>query len=201
MSSGDIVDAAERQLDDSGLERPHLVGNSMGGFIAIELARRGRASSVCAFSPGGFWSGDLRATTVNDIRRTVRIARRTRFVTPLLMRSPAVRRRAMRDAAVRGDLMSRARAVEIAAEPLDCTVVDDIVGSDERVAPLDPLPCPVTIAWGELDTVLPVRSYEAVVRERLPAAEFVVLPGVGHVPMLDDPDLVARTIVATTEAH
>jgi pimeloyl-ACP methyl ester carboxylesterase len=48
----DMVDAAERYLDECGLDRPHLAGNSMGGFVAIELARRGRAASVCAFSRG-----------------------------------------------------------------------------------------------------------------------------------------------------
>jgi pimeloyl-ACP methyl ester carboxylesterase len=48
----DMVDAAERYLDECGLDRPHLAGNSMGGLVAIELARRGRAASVCAFSRG-----------------------------------------------------------------------------------------------------------------------------------------------------
>jgi pimeloyl-ACP methyl ester carboxylesterase len=50
----DMVDAAERYLDEHGLARPHLAGNSLGGWVAIELARRGRAASVCAFSPAGF---------------------------------------------------------------------------------------------------------------------------------------------------
>ena len=56
VTSADMVDAAERWRDDNGLERPHLVGNSGGGAGAIELARRGRAASVCAISPAGFWS-------------------------------------------------------------------------------------------------------------------------------------------------
>ena len=38
----------------------------------------------------------------------------------------------------------------------------------------------------------------AVARRRLPAARFVSLPGVGHVPMIDDPDAVAAVILATT---
>jgi len=44
----DVVDAAEQYLDEHGLDRPHLAGNSMGGYMAIELARRGRAATVCA---------------------------------------------------------------------------------------------------------------------------------------------------------
>src|ERR1700754_307506 len=43
----DVVDAAEHYLDDHRLERPHLAGNSAGGFVAVELARRGRATTVC----------------------------------------------------------------------------------------------------------------------------------------------------------
>ena len=50
-----MVDAAESFLDEHGLARPHLAGNSLGGWVAIELARRGCAASVCAFSPAGFW--------------------------------------------------------------------------------------------------------------------------------------------------
>ena len=52
----DVIDAAEEYLNEHGLQRPHLVGNSAGGFVALELARRGRAATVCALSPAGFWS-------------------------------------------------------------------------------------------------------------------------------------------------
>ena len=55
----DVIDESERYLDERGLDRPHLAGHSMGGFIALELARRGRAASVCVFSPGGLWSDGL----------------------------------------------------------------------------------------------------------------------------------------------
>ena len=50
-----LTDAAERQLDELGIEQAHLAGNSLGGWMALELARRGRARSVCALSPAGFW--------------------------------------------------------------------------------------------------------------------------------------------------
>ena len=56
VTMSDVVDAAERYLDEHGLDRPHLAGNSMGGYMAIELARRGRAATVCALSPAGLWS-------------------------------------------------------------------------------------------------------------------------------------------------
>ena len=46
-----LVDDVETLLDDHGLHQAHLAGNSMGGWMALELARRGRALSVCALSP------------------------------------------------------------------------------------------------------------------------------------------------------
>src|SRR3954453_8203310 len=67
----DVIDTAERYLDERGLDRPHLAGNSMGGFVALELARRGRAETVCALSPAGFWStGDgSRGQAANKVHR------------------------------------------------------------------------------------------------------------------------------------
>jgi pimeloyl-ACP methyl ester carboxylesterase len=48
-------------FDELRLERPHVAGNSMGGAIGLELARRGAVSSVCAISPAGFWTPAERA--------------------------------------------------------------------------------------------------------------------------------------------
>jgi pimeloyl-ACP methyl ester carboxylesterase len=83
-----------------------------------------------------------------------------------------------------------------------CTVnVDDLVGSNEQIAPLNPLPCPLIIAWSENDAVVPVSACDKIAREPVPQASFIILPGVGHDPMIDDPDLVARTILAVTGAE
>ena len=57
---------------------------------------------------------------------------------------------------------------------------------------------PVTVAWGTSDRVLP-RSSVRVARRQLPKARFVPLPGCGHVPMTDDPDLVARVLLAGSD--
>jgi pimeloyl-ACP methyl ester carboxylesterase len=71
---------------------------------------------------------------------------------------------------------------------------------EEQIAPLDPLPCPITLAWSEKDAMLPVASYGPNARKRLPQATFEILPDVGHDPMMDDPSLVAHTILACTGA-
>src|SRR5689334_5196517 len=51
----DLVDEAERDMDAAGFETAHLVGNSLGGWIALELAARGRARTVTALAPAGGW--------------------------------------------------------------------------------------------------------------------------------------------------
>lgn len=195
----DVVDATERYLDEEKLDRPHLVGNSTGGFVALELARRGRAVSVCAFSPAGFWSDKLRVRAIKRARLGLASMRFTRRAIPLLMKVPSIRRYTVRGFTVHGERLSADEAVGITEEFLECTIVTDICNhADERVVSMDPLPCPITIAWAEGDTVFPLEHYQAAVRERLPHATFTVLPGVGHVPMIDDPELVARTILALT---
>ena len=193
---GDTVDATERYLDDHGLDRPHLAGNSMGGWIAVELARRGRAASVCALAPAGFWSvGEQSHTAATArVKKTVTLSRMPRSIAALGLRSAAVRGVAFNDIACRGGRLSTGQALQMIDDVLGCEVAADLLGTPEFVSDLDPLPCPVTLAWSERDKVFPVAVNGAIARQRLPQAKFVVLPDVGHVPMIDDPALVARTI-------
>ncbi len=116
-----------------------------------------------------------------------------------------MRRLALRsiDVAWRADQVAAARAVEAVEDTVACSVtVDEVFSPDAgQIAPLDPLPCPITLAWSEKDSLLPVATYGKIARERLPQATFKVLPDVGHVPMLDDPALVAHTILGVTGAE
>jgi pimeloyl-ACP methyl ester carboxylesterase len=51
-----LLDAIEQAMDEAGFERAHIVGNSLGGFVALQLAARGRAESVVALAPAGGWA-------------------------------------------------------------------------------------------------------------------------------------------------
>jgi pimeloyl-ACP methyl ester carboxylesterase len=197
-----LLDDAERVLDSLGIATAHLAGNSMGGWMAIELARRGRARSVCALSPGGFWevnSADSNRT-VGVLKRTIADTRRGRPLLPLLAYSRRFRRWALGSSALHGDRVTREELLEGADDVLGCTIAGDILGTLEFIAPLEPLPCPMTIAWSRHDRVLPMNTAGERAKERMPAARFLVLEDVGHVPMWDDPDLVTRTILETTRA-
>jgi pimeloyl-ACP methyl ester carboxylesterase len=200
VTMNDVVDAAEHYLDERGLDRPHLAGNSMGAFMAIELARRERAATVCALAPPGLWSsGDgLQARSLDSRGRVLGRLMRPAF--PLMFRRASVRRFFLRGMAVHGDRLTPAQAVEIVNDALDGAILDDLSADEWHIAPLDPSPCPITVVWSEKDAVLPMAEYARALPERLPQATFEVLAGVGHVPMIDDPGLVATTILAVTGA-
>lgn len=191
-----LVDQTERVLDDLDLATVHVAGNSMGGWMAIELARRGRARSVCALSPAGFWTpgthDETRATST--IRRGRTLARLSRPLAPLAMRSAQVRRLALRDAAEHGERLTPQQAVTFLDDLVQCTAATDLLGTTESVTALDPLPCPVTIAWSSCDRIFPPEVNGATARTLLPGATYRELPGLGHVPMIDDPLACADTI-------
>ncbi|WNG82169.1 alpha/beta hydrolase [Mycobacterium sp. ITM-2016-00316] len=194
-----LVDATEALLDERGLATVHVAGNSMGGWIAVELARRGRARSVCAFSPAGFWTAGERDEThaTNMLRHTRKLSAATRFVAPAALGVPLVRRLAMRFVAERADRLTRRQAVESMRDLLGCDAADDLLGTTEQVEPLGQT-CPMTIAWADGDRIFPPEVNGVTARERIPHAHFVMLRGVGHVPMIDDPALCARTIIDAT---
>lgn len=63
-------------FDGLGLERPHLAGNSLGGRLALHAAIAGRAASVTALSPAGFWRTDQEARYPKAIFRVMQAAAR-----------------------------------------------------------------------------------------------------------------------------
>jgi pimeloyl-ACP methyl ester carboxylesterase len=197
-----VADAVEQLLDDAGLDRAHLVGNSLGGWLACELARRGRASSVVVFSPAGAWA------TQRDGRRVARLMRDGRARSawpgaPRLLASPGLRRRLMKTALERGDRIPTEVAVAMLDDVRSCVLLDGLLGwlgRDGLTRPFDIDPsCAVRVAWAANDRTIPYLAYGRAFRRLLPPwSELVALRGVGHVPTYDDPELVARTVLQVT---
>lgn len=192
-----VADDVERQLDDLQLDRPHLAGNSLGGWVALELARRGRAASVCALAPAGFWEPGARGRVV-ALERAARLARLTRWVAPLGLAVPLVRRLSFAGVAEHGERLTAAQARRATTDLLRCTVLDELITDDAALRPLPEPGCPVHVAWSAHDQLFPPARFAPRVAALVPAATAEVLPDVGHVPMIDDPAAVAATILRTT---
>ncbi|MEZ0580374.1 alpha/beta fold hydrolase [Nocardioides sp. MH1] len=196
-------------LADNGIERPHVVGSSMGGGIGLELGRRGVASAVTAFSPVGFWRAPgLRWT--QSLLSVLRVAAVTSG--PLLDRvveHPVGRAVALGSMfghptrvspeAARGDLAGLAGATAFHAARNDFGRY--FVAADGDPGHLPEIP--VTVAWGTRDVVLVHRTQSAQARRALPFARHVDLPGCGHLPFSDDPVTCARLVLedATQKEH
>jgi pimeloyl-ACP methyl ester carboxylesterase len=195
------ADHFERLLDESGVTSAHFAGNSMGGALSLEMAKRGRARSVVAISPGGGWEANDTAEPERIVRlfaRTQKLARATQRQTPLVMRRPGLRRLVLRDVMTRGDQVPADEAVALARSSVRCSVVDDVFATmrsgSARVVDLDSIECPVLIAWGDHDRILPMERHAGRFRREIPGAQFRVLKGVGHTPMWDAPSLIGSMI-------
>ena len=71
-----LVDAVEEAMDACGWDTAHLVGNSMGGWIAAELAARGRARTMVATSPAGLWTDKEQRYSRTVLRQSYAAAQR-----------------------------------------------------------------------------------------------------------------------------
>ncbi len=203
----DAGDSLEQHLDTLGIDTAHIVGNSMGGSLALELAKRGRARSVVALSPGGGWEiGSAEPERVaRFFARQMRIIRASRRQLPRVMSRPGGRKLALRDIMRHGELVPPSDAVAISLDPLGCTVVDDVLsslrGGRGHLEDLGQVAAPTLVAWAELDRILPLATCSARFKREIPDVDFRVLPGLGHVPMWDDTGLIVETIVGWVDAH
>jgi pimeloyl-ACP methyl ester carboxylesterase len=197
------ADLAEAELDAGGFEKVHIAGNSLGGWLAIELARRGRASSVVAISPGGGWQPGS-----PEHRRLKNVFRRFRAtlhlggpLAPLLSRFSASRRLALAEIVAYPERLTSTEARMILEASWQCDAFDGVLDALSREPPPQPFdahPFPIRLVWGTRDRLLPIRGYSELWRRVLPRAEWVELEGAGHVPMYDDPDAVVRAILDVT---
>ncbi|GAA3898526.1 alpha/beta fold hydrolase [Streptomyces lacrimifluminis] len=178
------------------LDRPHVAGNSLGGLLALELGREKRVRSVTTLSPAGFWSQPERRYAFGVLLAMRRAARS--------MPAPLVERLS-RSAAGRSVLTStiyarpgRRSPEAVVAETLALANAQRFTetlkaGVDIRFT--DDVPgIPVTVAWGTRDLLL-VRRQGVRAKRIIPKARLIRLPGCGHVPMNDDPALVARVLL------
>ncbi|MGW5097530.1 alpha/beta fold hydrolase [Streptomyces nodosus] len=191
-----VVPALGSLCEALEIDRPHVAGNSLGGLIALELGREKLVRSVTALSPAGFWTGAERRyafAVLLAMRNTARrmplpvVERMSRTAAGRTMLTSTIYARPGRRSpeAVVAETLALARAAGFTETLRAGTTVrftEDVPG------------LPVTVAWGTRDRIL-VRRQGVRAKQIIPRARLVRLPGCGHVPMNDDPALVARVIL------
>jgi pimeloyl-ACP methyl ester carboxylesterase len=193
-----LARAVAAQLDAAGIRAPHVVGNSIGGWVALELARIRPVASLTLLAPAGMWP----AATPRYCRYSLRTTRwLTRHGAPILDR--LVRYRVGR-LLVLGQSHGRPARISVAqaraaircmgtAPGFDATLAATI---NNRYVPDGALEVPTTVAYGTRDRILPRRSWRDA--DRLPAGTVIAtLPRCGHIPMYDDPAAVAHLIMTS----
>jgi pimeloyl-ACP methyl ester carboxylesterase len=201
---GGLADLLVAELQKLGITSAHLAGNSLGGWLALELARRGFAKSVVVFSPAGAWSSR------QDYNR---LARAFALVfagvpilitmTSLLLGSASVRKALARQTMEHGDRIPAAEFRAMLRATARTHILPGLLktmGQDGPIAPLAVGSAPIRVVWGECDRVIPFDRYGRPMLERIAAAEQKMIPGVGHVPMYDDPQAVGAAILQVTAA-
>jgi pimeloyl-ACP methyl ester carboxylesterase len=180
-----------------GLDRPHVAGNSLGGLLSLELGRAGLVRSVTALSPAGLWNRSQKIYAIATLRAHRALARRTPPHVVRRIAATATGRKALTGMIVgRPDLQTAATVVEdalaLATAPGFEPTAAQSRGGFRFTGPVTDVP--VTIAWAQHDRIL-ARPRVAELRKVAPNGTFKLLPGCGHVPMGDDPELVARVLL------
>ncbi len=207
VSLSAYADGVEALLDDLGWETAHMAGNSIGGWLAFELARRGRARTVTAIAPAGSWTRWSREEIVVGVKflglygasllghalgeHALRLPLRP-VVLKIVSHRPHRVSRERADNFVRAASRCPSFFAFIVSE-LRGAVTTDVTGLDERV--------PVRLVLCEKDVLLPPDRYGTPYAEAMPGADVVLLEGLGHIPMFEDPDLVATTILEHVRAY
>jgi pimeloyl-ACP methyl ester carboxylesterase len=193
-----LVDAVEQEMDEAGFETAHIVGNSLGGWITAELAARGRARTAVAIDAAGLWTRKELAFSSLSLDNTIVATRRIAPFAHVLARFAPLRQLMflqVQTRAWRNDPEETAYAIRaMANSPSFMQTKDWIVRNHAMPVGLDAIHCPFLVLWGSWDCLLPPRQ-AARWQRIVPGAELRVLPRLGHVPMADDPDLVAGILL------
>ena len=210
FSLGSHASAVRDLLDHLGHEGPlHIVGHSLGGGVALQFAYQfpDRIASMTLVSSGGLGpdvGAPLRAASLPGSELVLR-AVCSRSIVRTMSRSGVV----LGSVGIRPKMLTSRSIAKLEALRDGrrlagfLSTVRSVVGPDgQRVCALDKMqgldPHRVLIVWGDRDPMLPM-AHGLEAHERLPGSRLVVVPGAGHHPHNDDPDLVTRELLVHTD--
>jgi pimeloyl-ACP methyl ester carboxylesterase len=193
-----IVDAVEAALDTAGWEAPAVAGNSLGGFVGLRLAERGRARSVVALAPAGGWTdGDPAiAATLRYFRAMAKMVQDAAPRADQIAATPEGRAAASVAYASTADHLSADLVAHLIRGAAACDAEPLVAFAEREGWRLDPerITCPLRFVWGTDDKILALPGAAARYRAEFPQAEWVEIEGAGHCPQLDHPVEAAELI-------
>lgn len=180
---------------DPDFKHAHVAGFSIGGSIALEVARRGVARSACAIGPGNHtYTGALKQANQGIAARLAAAAEQLGSLEEAAQ-DPQVRKAELALIALHGERTTPEEFIQFVNQQLACKVMIELLSDTQ---PLEPMPmpanCPITLVWGEQDLLFPNVPNVAVARRNVPGAMFVEIPDAGHATLIDQPALTADVI-------
>jgi pimeloyl-ACP methyl ester carboxylesterase len=207
LETSALVDDVERRMDLLGWDTAHIVGNSLGGWVAFELERRGRARTLTGIAPAGGW-GQHAATKYETVLKFLLggpalVA--ARLIGPRILEYPGVRRVATLPVSGPADGPSHADLVDLVDDATHCTAYVQLLVKTLRLPGLLELAnveAPTHLVLCEKDRVFPTPRGNRYFIDNLPKDTRVTrLPGLGHIPMLEAPGHITELISEFVDEH
>jgi pimeloyl-ACP methyl ester carboxylesterase len=195
-SAANLAAATLDFYDSLGLDRdPDVAGISLGGWVSIECARARRARSVVGICTAGFWRRAPTGST-DALNRARAAGRATRHLLPAVMATAAGRRQALGRFMAHPERMRPEEAVAMARAYVTAPGYPEAnaLMRGGAIGEIKDVKVPVTLAWAEHDRIVRRPKPEIFPRK----VRQVELPGCGHVPTWDAPELIARVILEGT---
>jgi pimeloyl-ACP methyl ester carboxylesterase len=185
-------------LDGLGIVNPHVVGNSLGGWVALELAALRPAASVTLLSPAGLWRRHAPLYCRVSLRASRWICRHAAGLLSRAVEYRLGRVLVLGQSHGRPGAMPPAQAGRIIRELGSCPGFDAAFRATlhRHYIARSTLQAPVTVAFGSRDRLLLPHQSRSLAE--LPSGTQVAqLPGCGHFPISDDPGAVIALITAS----
>jgi pimeloyl-ACP methyl ester carboxylesterase len=207
LSSSVLADHVERQLDQLGWETAHIVGNSLGGWVAFELERRGRARTVTGIAPAGGWTRwtpakfEVVAKFVSGMPFWVF----ARFLGHRALGIPLSRRLATLPISGSPDGVTEAQLEAIVDDVAHCPAYFQLLAKallEPGLLELAQTDVPAHLVLCGKDRVFPAPRSHRYFQAQLPnGTRITKLDGVGHIPMFEAPARVTEVIHAFLSQH
>jgi pimeloyl-ACP methyl ester carboxylesterase len=200
LDTGSLADHVESQLDALGWGTAHVVGNSLGGWVAFELERRGRARTLTGIAPAGGWTHRTPAKfeIVGKFLAGLPVWLLTKALGPRVLSLPFSRQLAYLPVSASADDLSRPDLIEIVDDVSHCPAYYQLLVKSLLLPGLLEIAdtrTPTHLVICEKDRVLPTPRFTRHFTDHLPQNTLVTtLDGVGHIPMFEAPGRVTELI-------